>query len=314
MRNLCFLPVLLVTAICAHELLFAQSDLNASDETASLTYHSNGSEVRLVFFATDEHHHSVTDIQKDDFAVVDDDIVIRNFRSFAPSAPLKLDVVVLLDASESVLPHFQSEVADVLRLLSQWPSALGDNLSLLSFSGTELHPICALECPASLAADRIASLPQGGPTPLFDAIDTASTLLMQRRQPETWPVIILLSDGQDTISRSSFRDASEKILASEAHVYAIDIGNGASGNRTATLQRLADDSGGRYVPVREGWEAALNNVLNSIVDDLHSARVVTYPLPDSGSDFHSVRILPTRNLAWQFHCRRGYFNHLSSAN
>ena len=69
------------------------------------------------------------------------------------------------------------------------------------------------------------------------------------------------------------------------------------------LQEIADESGGRYVRIREG--AA--RIFTDVIDDLHSARVVTYALPESGSDFHSTRILPTHNLNWQFRCRRGYY-------
>jgi len=49
--------------------------------------------------------------------------------------------------------------------------------------------------------------------PLLDAVETATTLLSQRRQPDVWPVIILFSDGDDTISKASFKDVQERILA-----------------------------------------------------------------------------------------------------
>lgn len=71
----------------------------------------------------------------------------------------------------------------------------------------------------------------------------------------------------------------------------------------ATLQRIAEDSGGRCLPISGGAVT----ILNSVVEDLHSARVVTYLAPKSGSDFHSVRILPTHNLNLQFRSRRGYY-------
>src|ERR1700690_1768459 len=109
--------------ICVHPPLFGQSAPPDSDETANLTYRSSGSEVRLVFFATDQHHRAVTDLQEDDFAVIDDERVIRRFRSFTHSVPLNLDVVVLIDASESVLPQLPKEVTNVLQLLSEWPWA-----------------------------------------------------------------------------------------------------------------------------------------------------------------------------------------------
>src|SRR5271165_2716965 len=95
------LPLLLLTSVEAQE-------------SSIPNYRSTASEVRLVFFATDENNHTVEDLQKDDFAVVDDERVIRDFRSFTRSALTKLDVIVLIDSSDSVLPHFRLEIADVL--------------------------------------------------------------------------------------------------------------------------------------------------------------------------------------------------------
>jgi VWFA-related protein len=304
------LPLFLVTTIYAPNLLFGLSTPSGSQESSNLTYHSTVSEVRLVFFATDEHNHSVEGLQKDDFAVVDDEMVIRDFRSFTRSDLIKLDVIVLIDSSESVLPHFEQEITDVVQLISQCPWGPEDNLSVLSFSGMEAHFVCAGNCRSSFTADRLASLPKGGATPLFDAVEIAANFLIQRRQPDVWPVIILFSDGEDTISKASFHGALEKILASEAQIYAIDISSpGRPSNGTATLQRIADDSGGRRVRISEGAV----RIFNDVIDDLHSARVVTYVLPESSSDFHSIRILPTHNLKLQFRCRRGYYYHDSGS-
>ncbi len=265
-----------------------------------------------MFFATDENNHPVEDLQRDDFAVVDDERVIRDFRSFTRSAATNLDVVVLIDSSESVQPRFQQEITDVLQLISQWPWSPGDNLSVLSFSGLEAHVLCSGNCRNSFAADRIASLPSGGEaTPLFDALTIAADLLLQRRHPDAWPVILLFSDGDDTISKSSFDDTLEKILASGAQVYTIDANPpGQPSNSTATLQRIAQNSGGRCISIDKGPVT----IFSDVIDDLHSARLVTYLAPNSSSDFHAIRILPTHNLNLQFRSRRGYYHHSSSAH
>lgn len=290
------LPLLLLTTLEAQQ-------------SSIPTYHSSVSEVRLVLFATDENNHSVEDLQRDDFAVVDNEKIIRDFRSFTPSAAINLDVIVLIDASESVLPRFQQEIADVVQLVSQCPWTPQDNLSVLSFSGTEAHLICAQDCRSEFTADRVAPLHGGGATPLFDAVEIAADLLAHRKQPDAWPLIILFSDGDDNNSRSSFVDAREKVLASGAQVYAIDVSDPSERAKgKAILRRMAEDSGGRYLPIGDG---ALT-IFNDVIDDLHSAHVVTYLAPKSGSDFHSVRILPTHNLNLQFRSRRGYYNHSNS--
>ncbi len=302
-----FLPLFVVFTVYTQNL-FGLSP-SGSDEPSNGTYHSTVSEVRLVFFATDEHNHTVEQLQRTDFAVVDDERVIRDFRSFSRSSAIKLDVVLLIDSSESVLSQFRHEIADVQQLISDWPWNPEDNISVLTFGGLETHVLCTGNCRSTLTGDRLALLTSGGATPLFDAVETAADLLLQRRQPDVWPVIILFSDGDDTISKASLREASDKILASGAQVYAIDVGRpGRASSGTATLRRMADDSGGRCVRVSDGSVSIFRNV----IDDLHSARMVTYALPKSGSDFHSIRILPTHNLNLQFRCRRGYYHHSGS--
>lgn len=305
------LPLLLVATICGHSLASGQSTTGSSQESSNLTYHSTVSEVRLVFFATDEHNHLVPELQKDDFAVVDNESVIRDFRSFSRADLIKLDVVVLVDLSESVLPHFEEEIADVQKLISHSRWGSEDKVSVLSFSGLEARLVCSEDCRSSFTVDRVASLPRGGATPLFDALEVATEILIQRRQPDVWPVIILFSDGDDTISKASLQGISGKILEVGAQIYAVDLSNPTRpSNGTATLQRIADDSGGRCIRTSQG--AA--RVFDDVIDDLHSAREVTYVPPRSGSEFHSVRIFPTHNLGWQFRCRSSYYYRSNTAH
>ena len=278
-----------------------------ASKDSSATYHSSASEVRLVLFATDEHNRPVEDLQQDDFAVIDNEWVIRSFRGFYGSKEGRLDVIILLDSSESNLPRFRAQVAEVRQLVELWPWAGEDRVSLISFGGTEPHVVCAETCRSSLpGVDDIVSRPHGGATPLFDAVFLAARTLAQRRQPDVWPLIVLFSDGNDTVSLRSLPEALDSVLASGAQVYGVDTSDPAhASSGTSLLQKLADDSGGRRLPFSAGTDTVLRNIL----DDLHSARVVTYALPGSSGDFHAIRILPSRNLKLQFRCRSGYYQH-----
>ncbi len=326
-RFSCFASAFLIGMISfAHPEALASPAAGGAEETVNPSYRSAVSEVRLVFFATDEHNHSVEEVQKDDFAVVDNERVIYNFRGFARADLTKLDVVFLIDTSESVLPHkmpvgraapgYPSSpssqmpaIRDALNTIAQWPWKPEDKISVLSFSGLEAHLLCNENCRDLPLSAQVADLPQGGATPLYDALEEATRLLARRRQPDVWPVIILFSDGEDTISKISFRDALQGLLASGVQVYAVDVSSSSRGsNGAATLQKLAEDSGGRYVRIAEDH----SKVFSQLVEDLHSARVVTYLFPESNSDFHSVRIYPTRNLNLTFHSRRGYYHDSST--
>jgi len=267
-------------------------------------YRSNVSEVRIVFFAKDEHNRPVRNLKTSDFAVVDNERIIRDFRSFSRRDLAKLDVVVLIDSSESVLPHFKQEIASTEQLLASSSWGADDHVSVLTFSGLGAQIVCIADCRASFVAQRLGATPAGGATPLFDALERANNLLAQQRQSDVLPLVILFSDGDDTISKSSFRDVLKELQISEAQVYSVDLGRpGASTNGAAILQRFADDTGGR----RFGLGEDSAKLFSDIIEDSHSAHIVTYALPKSNSDLHSIRILPTHNLKLQFRCRHAYY-------
>lgn len=310
-RNCLFRALLLLTAtLVPHNSLFALSPPPVhSDDPSALTYRSTVSEVRLLFFARDEQNRPVQELRQDDFAIVDDENVIRHFRSFNRASSVKLDVTFLIDSSESVLPQFQHEIQSILDLMAQWPWNPDDSVSALSFGGMRAYSICTLNCRTTLTANRMAAIPLGGSTPLFDALDAAATSLRQRQQPEVWPLVILFSDGHDTISIASLQTALKNVLASGAPIYFIDVGSRSAVPGPAA-QELAEDSGGRCISLSEGPA----KILYDVFDDLRTARVVTYGLPPSKSGFHSVRILPTHNLKLQFRSRRGYYDESNTAH
>src|SRR5207245_1566451 len=70
----------------------------ADNEAPTISYRTGTSEVRVTFFATDENNRLVQAIDRNDFAVVDGDLVIRDFRSLTRSQENTLVVFVLVDA------------------------------------------------------------------------------------------------------------------------------------------------------------------------------------------------------------------------
>jgi VWFA-related protein len=276
----------------------------AANDFPTVRYRATVSEVRITFFASDENNRPVNKIEKDDFAVVDSGMVVRDFRSLLPADETALDVVAVVDASQSVAPRLQATVHDVLQLVSQRQLAADDNVSVMAFSGLQPVLICARNCRSAAAGQRLLAVKAAGATPLFDALAYGADFISRRRTPGVRPVLILFSDGDDTISKTSARDAVEAVIASGALLYTIDLNKPADAwNGSAALQHMAEMTGGRYFPVGEG--AA--RVLQTALDDLRASYVVTYPLPSHAVGFHSLRILPKHNLNLRFHCRNGYY-------
>jgi len=277
--------------------------IGGSNDLPSTTYSSTVSEVRISFFVTDEHNRSVETVNKEDFAVVDNERVVRNFRSFSRSDETALDLVAVVDVSESVAPGFQSAMQDVLQLVSQGQPVSDDSISVLSFRGIHPAVICSGNCRGSAAESRLLALHAAGTTPLFDTLAFGADFIAHRRAAGVKPVLILFSDGNDTVSRTSAGDALEAIIASNALIYTVDLSNPENpSDGSGVLRQISEATGGRYFRIREG--AA--NVLQAVIEDLHASYVVTYQLPNHRRGFHSLRILPTHNLQLRFHCRNGY--------
>jgi VWFA-related protein len=267
-------------------------------------YRTNANEVRLYFSATDQNNHGVATLQASDFAVVDKEVIVRNFQSFTRSDWTKLEIAILVDASESVTPHFRQELGDVLNLVSRTAGIPDENLSMFSFHGMEPALLCAGNCRTTGTAERLPAGRAGGLTPLFDSIVFASQFLSKQGDAHAQKVLIVFSDGADTISQSSLRDAVEASLRAEVQVDCIDLNRSfASSPGTAILREVARATGGRYFPPPHGAAAAINVIL----DGFEASYTVSYRLPNRAYGFHAVKILPTRNLNLQFRSRSGYY-------
>jgi len=296
-RQGCSLAVVLALFPC---LFYASS---TSDDPLT-TYRTGTSEVRISFFATDERNHLVEDLGKDDFAIVDGDMVIRDFRSLVRASDTALDLMLLVDDSESMAPRFQQVQQEILKLLSSDSLSANDRLSVVTFAGMRPTVFCVQECSAPATRQRLLTAKAEGATPLFDAVNYAAHLVASQRAPTTRQAVILFSDGHDTISRASYREALNAMVSSGAVLYTVNVEHSkdsfSQGSRT--LQQMAESTGGRSFQFSD----PAVNLLEAVLADLHASYVVTYQLPNRTAGFHSLRILPKHNLNLHFHCRKGY--------
>ncbi len=297
--------VLLALFILTYVLTYASAADNTNDSSSLPTYRSIVSQVRVTFFATDENNHPVATLTKSDFAVVDGELVVRNFRSFTASDETSLDVVALVDLSESVAPRLRVAIRDVQQLVAREQSIPDDNVAVLyfgAFGGTSggLRPtiLCSSGCRFSDSVSRLLAAKGSGTTPLFDALIFGAEFISHHRRAGVRPVLILFSDGNDTISLHSAREALDAVVAGGALIYSVDTGkpdterptNPSAGSRF--LRQVSDASGGRYFSLQDGVE----NVLSAVLEDLRASYVVTYDLPSHQAGFHSLRLMPTHNV------------------
>lgn len=132
------------------------------------------------------------------------------------------------------------------------------------------------------AAQRVASTPDrsrvsaaleaiapSGETALYDAVVEAArrdTVSAGRR------VIVLLSDGGDTVSATSFRTAVRALARSETPLYAVSLESAEQDPRA--LRLLARRSGGRLVSATDSAE--LVGLFGSIADEIGGTYRLTF--------------------------------------
>ncbi|HEX4786277.1 MAG TPA: VWA domain-containing protein [Candidatus Sulfotelmatobacter sp.] len=229
-------------------------------DPADYTYRTSSSEVRLTFSATDENDHGVATLQSTDFAVVDKDVIVRNFQSFTRSDWSKLEIAIVVDASGSVTPRFQQELGEVANLVSQTAGIPDENFAIFSFHGQQPTMLCAGNCRASRALERLPERSADGLTPLFDSIVLASGFLGKRGDDHAQKILILFSDGADTISENSMRDAIAASQDVDVEIDCIDLNRRFPASGAAVLQTPgAFDRGPLFRASRRGQPHAAND-------------------------------------------------------
>jgi Ca-activated chloride channel family protein len=158
---------------------------------------------------------------------------------------LPLSIVMAIDASLSARSELKLELESARRFVKNILRPV-DALSLYQFSEhvVELVPFTADLKKINKAIDRVRV---GAATALYDAIYLGAESLQGRRDRK---VMVLITDGGDTVSRSSYQEAVRAAQEAEAIVYSVIIvpiesspGRNTGGENA--LIQLARDTGGK---------------------------------------------------------------------
>jgi len=151
-----------------------------------------------------------------------------------------------------------------------------------------------------------------GSTAIWDAIWATSNELLSDSAEHTRRAIILLTDGEDTISQVRMQEAINRAVKAEALIYAIGIGDRYQyGIDEGALKKITEGTGGRaYFPRNE---RDLNEAFAQIQRDLRERYLIAYSSSNKNRDgsFRHVTIeivnpdLRRENLKLNY--RPGYF-------
>jgi Ca-activated chloride channel family protein len=188
----------------------------------------------------------VTNLTRNDFTVYEDGQK-QELKNFDRETNMPLTIAMLIDTSDSVAPKlkFEQEAA-----ISFFQSVLRetDRAMLVEFdSGVTLLQDFTRD-PNKLAKE-IRKLRAAGGTALYDAIQMTCDEKLIRETGRK--AIIILSDGDDESSNSTYNQALEMALRAESTVFAISISKGGQfgveGSREGdtVLKDMARETGGK---------------------------------------------------------------------
>ena len=262
-------------------------------------------EVRLTLVAVDGSGRPLPSLSPADIAVFEDGRPIPAF-DLRSANDLALRIGVLVDLSDSTGPRWKAVRG---ALIDSLPKLVGrdDGLFFLTFdSKIELER--TVTNPAQIE-NLIASLRGGGLTSLYDAVYHACghPMFDGDQQPHR-SALILLSDGEDNLSRHDLPDTIAEAELSGVSIYTISIHDPKRPlPGDAVLQGLAASTGGRDFVVKDAVQ--LRDALTLVHQELRSSYVLYYRPPREATRrvFRRVRVLPAQNNGSRIRSRQGYF-------
>jgi len=290
----------------------------------------------IFFTAADKQKRFISTLKREDVRVLEDGVPQEIF-TFQPNSDLPLSMAVLIDCSGSEERTLPEEKAAARAFLESVLRADKDEAAIVSFTGevTLEQGLTGNVGRLRRAIDQVAFVPPSGyigggvvvggtppisgtqqtlagSTAIWDAIWATSNELLTDAAEHTRRAIILLTDGEDTISQVRMQEAINRALKADALIYAIGIGDRYQfGINEGALKKLTEGTGGRaYFPRNE---RELNDAFGQIQRDLRERYLIAYSSSNKTRDGSYRRVTielanpELRRQDLKLNYRPGYF-------
>jgi VWFA-related protein len=286
-----------------------QDNANSDSKSPQIpTVRVRTDEVNVVFTVVDKDGKFVRDLKRDQFRILDNKLPPRQMMNFAAQTDLPLHVGLLIDASNSIRDRFQFEKDAASEFLYEIIRPKADKAFVLAFDET-------WDVTQDFTGDvdklrtGVKVIKAGGGTAMWDSVYFACRDKLMK-EPSTGAVrraIILISDGEDNLSRVYRDEAIDMAQRAEVIIYTIStslVERHTKGDDD--LRKLADATGGRsFFPVKLDDVVA---AFSDIQEELRSQYSISYR-PDqfvANGQFRPIQIM-TDSKKYKVRAKKGYY-------
>ncbi len=268
----------------------------------------NVTRVSLLFTVTDKKGRFITDLDKNDFEIVEGKRR-QTISDFAAESDLPLRLGILIDTSNSVRERFKFEQEAASQFIDSVMRTNLDKAMVVSFD-TSAELVSDLINDTDKLTAAIRNLHPGGGTSLYDAIYFACRDKLSQDQPryKFRRAIVIVSDGDDNQSRYTRDQALEMAQKADVVIYAISTNiTRIETDGDKVLRYFAQETGGRaFFPFKvEDLDQSFENIANELRHQ-YSLSYRPDPLKTDGL-FHPIDVRVKERKNFLVNVRRGYY-------
>jgi VWFA-related protein len=264
--------------------------------------------VNMLFTVMDKKGRFVTNLNKDDFELVENKRP-QTIQDFSAETDLPLRLGILIDTSNSIRDRFRFEQQAATEFVHSVMTASRDKAMLVSFDSSAEMVSDLVDQPNQIIKG-INALRPGGGTALYDAIFYACRDKLALDQPKYKfrRAIVVMTDGDDNFSHYTRDQALEMAQKAEVAIYAVSTNvtrDETEGDKV--LKYLTKETGGQaYFPFKvEDLEQSFENIAN----ELRHQYIILYrpdPLVTDG-EFHPITLRVKGHKELIVRVRPGYY-------
>lgn len=300
------LYVLFLSILCASAPLLAEDPGTTLKVDVKL--------VNVFVTVTDSHGAPVPSLQKENFALKEDGQE-QKIAIFSRESALPLSIILAVDTSLSTRKDLPLELASA-RKFAHTIVRPEDGLALYKFS-EEVREVVPFTSDLKKIDAGIERVRNGSATALYDAVYLGSQALSRRQGRK---VMVVITDGGDTVSQVDYKEALRAAQESEAIIYSViivpieaDAGRDTGGEHA--LIQISSDTGGKYYYATSA--AQLDAAFQKISDELRTQYLLAYYPSQrySDSEFRQLKVDLTNAPSggpYQSHYRAGYYTRKGS--